>query len=241
MYAQLKPEDSFPVEFQSLPDIFSIYQTDFKRDVVDSIELNHYLNTQLSEEAELCRKILVQSCDTDCGQLRKDVNTVGHPRVQLYRGFSKFMLEDLALLDSVKDFSRKQLKKTASKVSFEMIKRNDAYSNLIEMVFPFHLRLSIHAHNNAGPKFGIKLLSDKQVRVISTVEDFDAPENVDCLHIPTPWHNSILKIDETDYYYVIKSGCIAESIDNGRGKGEWNKDELYFEFTTELKEALPKF
>lgn len=40
-----------------------------------------------------------------------------------------------------------------------MIKRNDAYSNLVELMFPFHLRFSIHAHNNAGPKFGISLLS----------------------------------------------------------------------------------
>lgn len=122
MYNRIKPEGTSPIEFKSLPDIFSIYKTDFKPSVVKNVELDHYLETQLSEEAELCRKILVQSCDSDCGQLRKDVTTDGHSRVQLYRGFSKFMYEDLSLLDSVKGLSKKQLKKIASRVSFEMIK-----------------------------------------------------------------------------------------------------------------------
>jgi pyoverdine/dityrosine biosynthesis protein Dit1 len=36
--------------------------------------------------------------------------------------------------------------------------RNDAYSNLVSDLFPFHIRLSIHAHNNSGPKFAIRLL-----------------------------------------------------------------------------------
>jgi pyoverdine/dityrosine biosynthesis protein Dit1 len=107
-------------------------------------------------------------------------------------------------------------------------------------MFPFHLRLSIHAHNNAGPKFGIKLLSADQVKVITSIDELDAPKTVDYLHIPTPWHNSILKIDNSDYFYVIKSGSITESIANGQGTGEWNKDELYFEYTPQLKNYVWK-
>lgn len=99
-------------------------------------------------------------------------------------------------------------------------------------MFPFHLRLSIHAHNNSGPKFGIRLLSNEQVKVIKSIDDFDTPEMVDYLHIPTPWHNSILKMDHLDHYFVIKSGCIYKGIQAGRGKGSWNPKKLHFEFKT---------
>lgn len=139
LYQQVKPVDKDPIEFQSLPEMFSIYETNFKSNLIDSVQLSHYLNTQISEEAETCRKILVKSCDTDCGQLRKDINTPGHSRVQLYRGFSKFMYEDLVFLDSVKDYSKKQLKKIASKVSFEMIKV--CLIDSFYMFFFFHLVL----------------------------------------------------------------------------------------------------
>ena len=78
-----------------------------------------------------------------------------------------------------------------------MIKRNDAYSNLVELMFPFHLRFSIHAHCNSGPKFGISLLSktgDNQCRPINTIQDHKEPRNTDLLHIPTHGIIQLLKL-----------------------------------------------
>ena len=51
--------------------------------------------------------------------------------------------------------------KLASKTAFEMVIRNEAYSNLIELLFPFHIRLSIHGDENSGQmfKFGISLFA----------------------------------------------------------------------------------
>jgi len=122
LYQLIKPKGFCPIRFQSLPQLFSISETNFNLSYVESTQLVYHLQTKITEESDICRKILVRSCDTDCGQLRKDIRTPGHPRVQLYRGFSKFMLEDLALLPTVNNLSKKKLKKIAEKVSFEMIK-----------------------------------------------------------------------------------------------------------------------
>ena len=42
--------------------------------------------------------------------------------------------------------SRSQQRRLAARVAFDMILRNEAYSNLVELAFPHHVRLSIHAH-----------------------------------------------------------------------------------------------
>lgn len=119
MYLTLKTDDLDPIRFSSLVDIFSL-KNKFDKTLVD-VELKHYLDTKVDEEAELCRKILETSCDTDCGQLAKDIKTSNHPRLFLYRGFSRFMTEDLAF-HPISKGSRKQFKRIVSKVAFEMIK-----------------------------------------------------------------------------------------------------------------------
>jgi pyoverdine/dityrosine biosynthesis protein Dit1 len=57
------------------------------------------------------------------------------------------MLEDLADVPVVKGLSAKQRKKTAALVAQEMMSRNQAYSNLVELLLPNYVRLSIHAHS----------------------------------------------------------------------------------------------
>lgn len=111
-----------------------------------------------------------------------------------------------------------------------MIKRNDAYSNLVELVFPNHLRISIHAHVNSGPKFGIKVIAPEQCRTIKSLENIDEPKFEDLLHIPTPWHNCIVKI-EKDYdngneLYMIKSKIIKDVIDQGKYVGYWEPGNI---------------
>jgi pyoverdine/dityrosine biosynthesis protein Dit1 len=97
-------------------------------------------------------------------------------------------------------------------------------------MFPFHLRLSIHAHKNCGPKFGIQLLASEDCFVINSIDDYQTPRLDDVLHIPTPWHNSIVKINEKKLFYVTKSGSIKKSILEGKGTGGWNSFKSYFEF-----------
>ncbi|EMG48580.1 hypothetical protein G210_0817 [Candida maltosa Xu316] len=233
LYANLKPKNANPIRFCSLPEIFQLANSNFNNSLVADVELGHYLGTEIDSQSETCRKILVTSCDTDCGKLRQDITTKGHPRLALFRGFSKFMTEDLALHPKVSGMARKKFKKIVAKVAFEMIKRNDAYSNLVELMFPFHLRFSIHAHCNSGPKFGISLLSktgENQCQPINSIDDHKEPQNTDLLHIPTPWHNTIVKIDDRDVYFVIKSKKVEQEIENGNGRGEWDPINLHYMF-----------
>lgn len=95
-------------------------------------------------------------------------------------------------------------------------------------MFPFHLRLSIHAHDNAGPKFGVKLLASHNCKVIKSLEESNLPDFSDLLHIPTPWHNCVLKIPGKDFFFVTKSEVVKKALRAGSHIGEWNKSEGYF-------------
>lgn len=127
LYRKLNPNEDDLIRFFSLKDIFSLNKYPLDPSVVEKVPLNHYLGTQIEEASDLCRKLLVHSCDTDAGELRKNVTTEGHPRLYLYRGFSRFMEEDLVDHPFTKDMSRKGYKKTISKIAFEMIKVCDSF------------------------------------------------------------------------------------------------------------------
>jgi len=73
--------------------------------------------------------------------------------------------------------------------------RNDAYSTMIQNLFPLYVRLSIHAHNNSGPKFAIQLIALESI----------SQDNVDerHFHIPTPWHNVVVE-NENNKYMLMK-------------------------------------
>ena len=202
----------------------------FDKHWVEDVEIAYYTGSKILEDAHLSRQILMKACDTDDGRLREQINIPGHPRLTLFRGFSKFMTEDLQLLPYFQSFSRKKFKKTVSKIAFNMIKRNDAYSNLVELLFPHHLRVSIHAHKNSGPKFGIRVISKDQCRNVRSLEDIVEPKTDDLLHIPTPWHNCVVKVIQGDTdtdgeekveYFLIKSRIIHEALKQGKYEGQW--------------------
>lgn len=131
---------------------------------------------------------------------------------KMYCGFTKFLMEDLKnfinsegkvtykpdqhpnsgentnekniKMDNTTPLTTTQLKKTAKEKAKFVMMRNDAYSRMVENLFPLHLRLSIHAHSNCGPKFAIRLLNFEKIS-----SNLVADKN---LHIPTPWHNVVV-------------------------------------------------
>lgn len=216
------------IGFCGLKDLFFDGDTtsSFDKKLVDGVTLEHHTGSKITEDSELSRMILMKGCDTDDGRLRKQILIAGHPRLHLFRGFSRFMMEDLCLLPHFQNMSRKQFKKIVSKVAFEMIKRNDAYSNLVELAFPHHMRLSIHAHTNSGPKFGIKIISHEQCKTVKSLDSNEEPEFEDLLHIPTPWHNCVIKLEESDQYYLVKSKIVADAIKNGLYEGKWRDTSI---------------
>lgn len=224
IYQEIKPPGFDGIVFRGLNDCFESDQRSIVAELLNTVEVDHHIPTQLDVETELNRKVLMLGCDDNADLLRKQIMTPNHPRLYLYRGFNKFMCEDLSKTAFAKSISRKKYKKLVLQVAFEMIRRNDAYSNLVELIFPFHLRFSIHAHHNAGPKYGVRLLDPE----ICTMSGHDQNEEDRLLHIPTPWHNSVFKMVESNKYIISPSKLAKELEGNPKIKGGWDADEKLF-------------
>lgn len=225
------------IRFFGLKDIFYSENSGalFDEAWLASVHLEHYTVSKIEKESEICRKIMIAACDSDNGRLSEQVRIHNHPRLFLYRGFTKFMEEDISKLGFVSNLSRKQQKKLAAKIAFEMIKRNDAYSNLVDLCFPHHMRLSIHAHPNSGPKYGIKVVAPEICKVIKSFTDLTYPNYEDFLHIPTPWHNVVIHNLDNDRFYFGRSSIVAEAIQSKCFMGKMNDDgngSVYYELRT---------
>lgn len=90
------------------------------------------------------------------------------------------------------------------------------------------LTKSFYSHNNSGPKFGIKLLSHETCRTVQTLNIDHTQICEDLLHIPTPWHNCVVTIENDPCYYVVKSKVASDAIASGMYTGTW-KDGGYGE------------
>lgn len=216
------------VQFQSLVDLFNLKDYNGDCDMQDLKDralsaLPHYLATTFTEEAELCRRMLITACQPSHEVLRSQLNGADPALLALYRGFSRFMLEDLAMHPVTQSLSRSKQKKLSSKVAFEMMLRNQAYSNLVELMFPSSIRLSIHAHSNTGPKFAIRLFDPSTTRVVDSLDrQHEAGSMHDLLHIPTPWHNCIVQFEGNDVVYVTKAVAVEKYL--SANPSGWRKD-----------------
>lgn len=113
------------VEFLSLYDLFFANQElsrSFEEGWVASIQLPHYVETGRTHQAELCRKVLMAFCQIDPEVLNSMIKGGDKASLALYRGFSRFMLEDLAEHPGCIGRSVSQRKKLSTKVAAEMIK-----------------------------------------------------------------------------------------------------------------------
>ncbi|MDJ0573029.1 MAG: L-tyrosine/L-tryptophan isonitrile synthase family protein [Pleurocapsa sp. MO_192.B19] len=93
---------------------------------------------------------------------------------QTYLGLKRFLFNDNPWTDSDSPTTTKSRLKRSGQYAKTMIRRNKAFTRLIQEKFPHHIRFSIHSYNNSGPKFSIHLLPD------------------DCRCV-TPWHNVVVK------------------------------------------------
>ncbi|KAH6612193.1 Pyoverdine/dityrosine biosynthesis protein-domain-containing protein [Chaetomium sp. MPI-SDFR-AT-0129] len=215
------------IGFKSLVDLFQLATVGSQQGGLSTLAqqlniptIDHHVNTRVTEEAEMCRRILMAGCGPQKSAVRARIDSKDPAITALYRGFSRFMLEDLEHHPHTRGMSKSQQKKLSAKVAFEMILRNQAYSNLVEMLFPNHVRLSIHAHNNAGPKFGIQLFDPSKVRAVEGLSaDGELMTSLDLLHIPTPWHNSVVQLNGSDLILVTKAKLARAALKAGRVTG----------------------
>lgn len=113
--------DADRVGFKSLIDLFDLKSSGEIVSKLDIPGIDHFLNTKATNEAELSRQVLMSGCQSEKANLRRRIDSQEPSILALYRGFSRFMLEDLDLHPYTKPMSRSQRKKLAVKVSFEMI------------------------------------------------------------------------------------------------------------------------
>ncbi|KAL4942189.1 hypothetical protein BDV06DRAFT_235586 [Aspergillus oleicola] len=216
------------IKFTGLEDLF-FSSTDatsaFLETMLDDIEIPQPIETVRTESAQKCRLLLEKVGGIDRSHLRGLIASKDTDTLALYQGQSRFMLEDLANYLEARNTGSKAKKRIASQVAAEMIARNHAYSNLVELLFPHHIRLSIHAHNNSGPKFGIRLFPKGTVRPVQDNQSLlaitEAPKPVYEFQIPTPWHNSLIEVEGADMALLTRSGAAREAINSGLFAGGW--------------------
>lgn len=106
--------------------------------------------------------------------IHNDANTV-----RTYRGFIKFLEVDVAkvVLDGVHE-TRSAHKRRLKAIARQMIHRGRCLSHLIAISRPDALRMSIHGHDNSGPKFALQLFSAGHCRAL------------------TPWHNVVCEMSD---------------------------------------------
>lgn len=113
------------ISFTSLPDAFfpsPAIKDIFREEWVEKVDVPNMIGTQQTKEADLCRKLLMSCCQADSENLKLSIKDPESPILPLYRGFSRFMLEDLASHPLCASMSQSKRRKLSSTVAFEMIK-----------------------------------------------------------------------------------------------------------------------
>jgi len=106
---------------------------------------------------------------------------------RMFRGMTRFMLEDSTFKGQTK--SRAALQKLAKAKAYEVIRRSNAWSELIAEHFPYAVRLSIHPQACGGKKLGLRLVGNESWM--------------------TPWHGVAL---ETRNGFVLMKRAEAEAL-----------------------------
>jgi pyoverdine/dityrosine biosynthesis protein Dit1 len=118
----------------------------------------------------------------------------------LFNGVHKFMLEDQMGLPENATISKNQLNKKTKHLTYELIRRSDAWSNLLVDHFDDALRLSIHAYPLTHEKFGVKLVHSSEKWA-------------------TPWHNvTVKKGDQFELMHLSEAEKLGAKKELFRGK-----------------------
>ncbi|MEA9356049.1 L-tyrosine/L-tryptophan isonitrile synthase family protein [Bacteriovorax sp. PP10] len=118
----------------------------------------------------------------------------------LFNGVHKFMLEDQMGLPENATISKNQLNKKTKLLTYELIRRSDAWSTLLLDYFDDSLRLSIHAYPLTHEKFGVKLVHSSEKWA-------------------TPWHNvTVKKGEQFELMHLSEAEKLGAKKELFRGK-----------------------
>lgn len=123
----------------------------------------------------------------------------------LFNGVHKFMVEDQLSLENNNGISKNQINKKTKTLTYELLRRSDAWSNLLLEEFGDTLRLSIHAYPLTHEKFGVKLVESSEKWA-------------------TPWHNVAVKKDEQ-----FELMHLSKALELGAKQKQFRGKYVYFE------------
>ncbi|KAF8579389.1 Clavaminate synthase-like protein [Ramaria rubella] len=151
-------------ELRRMCNEFSLTHISFVR-VIDLLDDTPLSNTPMSEEeyvksipAVRARFLAHEVSGFHLETLLKD----DFGTLMTYRGYLKFLVQDVEGSPLMKDLRGKPLSKNAQdkarrSLAKAMLENGAKFSDLVRLKFPDAIRLSIHAHNNTGPKYAFQM------------------------------------------------------------------------------------
>ncbi len=132
------------------------------------------------------RRLLTEEFAEDLEILRERTKSESDA-LALFNGIHRFMFEDQLVL--FPERSKNQAREKAKGLAYEVIRRNNAWSRVVEKQFPQSLRLSIHPQSLRSTKIGVRLVDSNDLW-------------------RTPWH-SVTVFDGRKYFLTPRSEAEA--------------------------------
>ncbi|MGZ3740061.1 MAG: L-tyrosine/L-tryptophan isonitrile synthase family protein [Bdellovibrionota bacterium] len=124
--------------------------------------------------------------------------------LMMFNGIHRFLFEDRLALEPAK--SRNRVREESKEIAYQVIQRSNAWSSLVEKLFPKAVRLSIHPQFAPSAKIGFQLVSCENAW-------------------GTPWHNVALLTAEG--FRLVKrkdAECQGATLALARGKYAFYKE-----------------
>jgi pyoverdine/dityrosine biosynthesis protein Dit1 len=167
------------IEEMSLSDLSTFNLDDFYKNL-DFVQMRDELMNRYGTSLDALKQ-----------KIRNGTKPLASPDEQeanrMYRGITRFLFEDALHKDQTK--SRSAIQKEARYKAYEVIRRSNAWSQLIEAHFPEAVRLSIHPQTCGAKKLGIRLIGNESWM--------------------TPWHGVAV---ESKTGYVLLKRSEAEAL-----------------------------
>lgn len=201
--------------FSDVVGISEKHVSEYQVEIEKIIEKNELLNLSTFTMDEICqgksftsiREALVRTHGRPLDLIREEVKK-GQSEASLkeihrmYCGLVKFLVEDSLHPDMVE--TKSQIQKVSRKKAYLMIQRSNAWTRLIEELFPDAVRLSIHPQSCGSKKLGIQLLGKETWM--------------------TPWHGVAVKMKEE---FVLMKRWQAEDIGAALKTDEFGRASFY--------------
>ncbi len=139
------------IKEMSLVDLTTFNLDDFYRDL-NFIQMREALMKRYGVSLEFLKEKVSKGASPTASPDEQESN-------RLYRGITRFLFEDS--LHPAQNKSRTAMQNTARASAYEVIRRSNAWSELIAERFPDAIRLSIHPQTCGSKKLGIRLIGNE--------------------------------------------------------------------------------